>query len=454
MRRALLLSTFLPAFLLATPAHAECEEDGSAIVCTGTDTDGFETDADGAILSVVPAATVSAEEDAVVLEGMDSRVENQGLIEAGEDGVVLGAGGTLVNDGTITAADDAVDGDELDDITVVNFGAIEGGDGDGNRGVVLGTGNRGTLENYGSITAYDEVFEAGDDALVTNEEGALIASGGEDGVQVQLNGDIANYGTIYGGLINGDGIDIDSGTIFNAQSGLIESRARGLTATEDGAEAGIDVDEGEGSVEIVNDGTIRGEIGILEDRGNTGGHVVSNAGLIAGTGGIGIDFDRGDDIVDLLSGGTIEGDVLLGEGSDMFAIEGGAVMDGSVSLGAGDDDVYLDGLFGAFVGGTESTLFDGGEGEDLIGFDLATTLGDIVGIAMSEAFADATELTFRNTDGSTSIIVFTGFELFDIEGELYSLNELAEAIPLPGALPLFASALGLGGLLRRRARRS
>lgn len=429
MRRTLLATTAVLA-AASSGAYAQCEPDPvlGITVCVGEDTDGFEDDADGAVVTVAEDATVSAEGDALSVEGEGSAVDNGGEVTGGEDGLRIGADGTVANFGLIEGGDDGIDGGESDGLQVFNAGTIRGGEGNGNRGLSFGDANGVVVENEGTIEAYDEGVEANDDAEIINA--GLIQSGEEDGVQVQSGGRITNTGTIYGGMNNGDGIDIDSGLIDNQAGGLIESRARGLTETEDGAEAGIDIDDGDGMVDIINDGTIRGEIGVLEDAGNTGGHLVSNAGLIEGTGGIAISFlGEGEDTIELIEGGDFVGDVLTG---------------------AGDDFLVLSGIMDATVG--TNTLFDGGEGEDTIVFDASVALSDIVMVAMSAAFEDATDLTFLNEDGSRSLISFTGFELAEIGGQLFGFDDLVTTpVPLPGAALLFATALGIGRWARRRA---
>lgn len=424
--RIALFTTAALTLVTASPALAQCEPDPvlGVTTCTGEDPDGFEDATDGAVVIVTEDASVDAAGDAIVLSGESAALDNAGDVTGGEDAVRMGPDGTLTNFGLIEGGDDGVDAEGSDRLTVFNAGTIRGGAGEGNRGLALDGTTGVTVENEGTIEAFDEAIEADGEAEIINR--GMIASGGEDGVQVQENGTIVNAGTIFGGLENGDGIDIDSGLIDNQVGGLIESRARGLTGTDDGAEAGIDIDDGDGMVDIINDGTIRGEIGILEDAGNTGGHLVSNAGLIEGTGGIAVSFlGEGDDTVVLIEGGDFVGDVLLGED---------------------DDYLVLDGIMAATVG--TNTLFDGGLGEDTIVFDASVALGDIVRVAMSAAMEGANELTFVNADGSRSLIVLAGFELAEIGGQLFALDDLAP-IPLPGAALFFLTAIAVGRLARR-----
>lgn len=331
--RALWMGASVAAMLaVAAPSHAACAPDsvaaGEAVVCTDTDSDGFSDgsddisvtveadatvlgedsiEADGDNVTVLNDGTIIAEKDGIVADGDDSTVTNNGTVTADDEGVVVAEGGTVTNNGTITAGDKGVDADGEDDVTVTNTGSIIADD----KGIRIGDGDNGTVINSGLIDSGDEGVEAGDNTVVVNT-GTIVAA--EDAVQVGADSVIENTGLISAGADDGDGIDIDSGTIIN--SGTIRSLASG--------EAGIDVDAGDGDLLVTNTGTITGDIGILTDPGNTGAQTINNSGAIIGTGGTALDLGDGDDIVNLLAGGSITGLVDMGEGDDAFNFGAGA----------------------------------------------------------------------------------------------------------------------------------
>ena len=409
---------------LTPAAHAECAApvDG-LVVCTGADADGLADGTEGLLVQIRPGATVEAPGDAVAL-GAEARVLNEGTVSGGDEGIVGGAGLTVENAGSIEAADKAIDADGEDGLTVVNTGAITAAD----KAVRAGDGAGASLDNAGTIEAGDEGFEAGDDASVTNRAGGVIRAV-EDAVQVGRGAFLANDGLIESTGPEGDGIDVDDGTILNA--GTI--RAAGG--------AGIDFDgEGPdggpvGEATVDNSGTIEGPTGILvetgsaEDAANTAAQSVFNEGTIRGTAGTAIDLGAGDDLVVTVVGDSlIDGATLLGEGDDalLFHLDPGAV--GSSAFG----------------------LFDGGAGEDEVRFNRFTA-DALSATAVPGGFAVSVR------DGASGLdATLLGFERFAFDDATLSAGEVADAapapIPLPAGLPLLAA--GLGGLAFARRRRT
>ena len=304
-----LAATTALALLLGTPAAAQCLPDdpaaGGAVVCMGTDTDGFQSEAPRLDVTVLEdASVVTSNEDAIRLEGEGTRVVNRGRIEsAGADGIEV-ASGEIVNDGTIDAA----------------------------------TG------------------------------------------------------------------------------------------------AGIVVGPAEADLVILNDGTIRGDTGIQAGTGTPGDaanvrrQIVSNSGLIEGTGGVALDLGAGDDVLNLFGDAELIGDVLLGEGDDTL-----------IFTDVADDDLVGD-------------LFDGGAGFDTWVFaSLNSTDVDVVSFIDLVLFLtvdlpgnpDAADVDVR-------LINFESIAFVDVTQSVDDLVPPVAPVPLPAGGALLLGALGLLGMARRK----
>ncbi len=203
------------------------------------------------------------------------------LIAGSHDGIY--AGGHLLSTGTAASYPGAL-------ATVVNYGTITGGSG---QGVLLNEG--GTVLNSGVIS---NVSTAHAGVSVHNVAGTVVNSGtiestGNQGVYFQLGGSVGNSA---GGLISGgdDGVQVLGsagtavalGTVVN--SGTI--RSTGITSG-----AGVNFEQG-GILTNQADGTIAAYRTGVSVNGSVG--AVANAGTILSTG---TDFDG----VYLGAGGTV-----------------------------------------------------------------------------------------------------------------------------------------------------
>ena len=424
MRLASALPLAALAAALPIQARADCAPPLAGFaICEGADADGFDGEAepDGLVLEIRPGASVTSPGDAVAL-GEGARVLNQGSVEGGDEAITAGAGLTVENDGAIEGADDGIDVDGSDGLTVLNLGVIAAG----GKAITAGDGAGATLENEGVVEAGSEGFEAGDDATLINLGGGRIVAG-EDAVQLGRGAFVGNDGLIEAlAGDEGDGIDLDDGTILNT----------GTIRAADGA--GIDFDgEGPGGEPVAdalidNAGLIEGAIGIqvemgsAEDAANLAAQTVFNEGTIRGTSGVAIDLGAGDDLVVAVLGGEIDGDTLLGEGDDLLLFHR-------------DEQQVVQSMFG---------LLDGGAGEDQVAFNNFDSAG-LSGRAVEGGFA----LTL--TQGASSLsATLLGFESFAFDDATLTAEDVAAVapIPLPAGLPLLAAGLGGLTLLRRRAR--
>lgn len=447
MRHATLLTPIalsLAASLTAAPAAAQCVLDAGAtpptLTCAGTETAAQDEDIANLETTVDSGAEIDVSDD----DALRLRGENNSVTVAGPDGgdpagVIRATGG----------GDEAVQADESG-FSLTNGGAIVSLE---DKGVQADDENGTTVVNTGVIGAADEAVEARDGFMMLND-GVVVA--GEDAVQFG-DGALTNNGEIIGGAdeatleaatgedfgpaaADGDGVDIDSGSIIN--NGVIRSDSPDDAAGIDVDEVTVDDDPITETLTIVNNpgAEIRGTLGVLvEPAGPTAGtlnettQIIRNAGLIQGRGGVIMSLAAGDDEVWLLDGSTLLGDTeTMGAGP------------GLVDLGPRDDLLGVS----AFLGDTTGdALFDGGDGFDSFWLDLPLASTDIMISAAAAglrlefgAGGDETALTLRNFEGLRAA---DGRFLVAADGGL-------APVPLPAALPMLAAGLGALAVLRRR----
>ncbi len=288
--------------------------------------------------SVINQGTITSEVNVGFLGGLvvedgvafDGQINNSGLISGPRNGLYIGNANhdlSIVNSGQIESGSRAVNLDG-DNVTLFNQGSI------------LGTGNQRDGTVYLDGTA---------DNITVNNQGTVDAGIAGSGISVQV------------GAANGLGDGIDdlelSADIFN--SGLITGRG------DSNVPAGIRLFVGSGLTEATFNGDITNALGgviaseqqagILIEAGVIFDGLITNSGTISGGNGFAIDAEGALGSLDILNEGTLHGEVRLGSGNDRFLqISTDGVV---VSGGLGDDEI---------TGGSGDDLLNGGGDDDLL----------------------------------------------------------------------------------------
>ena len=254
-------------------------------------------------------------EDGVAFEG---RITNSrsGLISGPRNGLYIGNADhdlQISNNGRIESGSRAVNLDG-DDVTLTN------------RGNILGTGDQRSGTVYVDGTA--------DDITINNQRQGVIDAGvGNSGGGISIQVGTAN------GL--GAGVDDLEAAVDLINRGLIQGRGTGNVP------AGIRLFVGSGLPEATFSGAITNQrsgviaseqdAGILIESGVIFDGQITNRGTIAGGNGFAIDAEGALGTVNILNQGTLEGEVRLGAGSDRFVqrSQDGVVVTG----GLGNDDI-------------------------------------------------------------------------------------------------------------------
>ncbi|MBM7066369.1 hypothetical protein [Actibacterium sp. 188UL27-1] len=264
----------------------------------------------------------------------------------------LGFIGDLINKGRIEGETDGLYfGNAAHDANVQNFGRITSD----SRAVNI-DGFGVTLSNFGRIVGSDDqrngtvyADDVADNYTILNQERALIDAGrGNNGSGVSLQtgevyGDtvkasLVNDGTIRGrgdaesGNTIGDGVRLFSSVENAIFNGDIVNNGRILASEDSAAAVGIRIEDGLTLVgEIVNTGEIRATEVAIDAQDTEAG-------------------------IDILNSGSIFGDVRFGAGDDVYNGADGRVI-GIVDGGAGAD---------VLTGGVRDDLLAGGAGNDVL----------------------------------------------------------------------------------------
>ena len=271
-----------------------------------------------------------------------------GIIKGSSKGIYLDSddGSSIINYGEIRGTSSNGVGVHTNfDGLVINHegGLIQGGQ----NGVVIAAG--GTLDNYGAVKATNGILAVGIvgsnfPANIINREGALI-EGVANGMRLLAGGTVDNYGEIRGTGSISYGIQTDAVVTINNHAGAL------IKAVD--SSYGIWLSIG-GKSTIINSGTITARNGIYATD-NASAKVINNeGGLIDGV-QYGIRFPVGGEIenygtiaglnrsisanstattVVLKNAGTLDGDAVLSSGENYVTFVAGSVINGNFNIGS------------------------------------------------------------------------------------------------------------------------
>jgi outer membrane autotransporter protein len=343
MQSFLILILILVCVIMTPPASADCQSDsgavddiqdtGSIVNCDTEEPNPYE----GGIGTTATTTDLTVN----IAEGAE--------LTSTTVGVALADGGTLENQGTITARETAITGTNQanrDGITINNSGTIVSTTG----AAIVSDLTDSVINNSGTITAQDLGIQVVDSTidnsgtLNVSNEGAVALDAGSDS-------SVDNSGSI-----RSDGVAIDLGT----RSTLINSgtiTGNGTSAVNSGSEVTID-----------NSGTITGDgTGVILGSGST----LTNTGTITGNDGFGI-----------IANGAVSID-------NAGSVNGGST--GAIELNGGNNTLTL--RTGSDIQGQISSLPAGGTGDQLI---LEETGSE------NDAFSGFASLLMRGSDWTLS----------------------------------------------------
>ncbi|HSZ74570.1 MAG TPA: hypothetical protein VK779_07110, partial [Rhizomicrobium sp.] len=256
-----------------------------------------------------------------------------------------------------------------------DFGAIVLGDGDNalitSTGYVVSTAPSSTaiyLDGYtdgsnltidGMVSGVEEgIYALGQNNNITvngqvyggiSSEGSgtiiTVSSHGFVSGDMSMSGDYSQF--INDGTVEAlvDGMQIDNNSTF-INNGLFSSRGFGFFF------------DGDGSVSIVNTGTIQGDFETYYNTTNKASVTIDNSGLW--TDGD-LDLTPGNDTV--TNTGIITGNVDLGDGNNTLDSRNGTI-DGSISAGSGNDTILCGAGNDTISAGAGADTIDGGGGNN------------------------------------------------------------------------------------------
>jgi hypothetical protein len=322
--------------------------DHGSVAASGAGADGVDAPA-GATWAIRNAGTVTSTSGFGMSLASSGTVTNAGSI-SGIDGLVLRAGGTVVNQsrGSIK-------------------GNGAGGTGFGSGSGVYITGAPGEVTNRGLITGVGYGVALGAGGIVTNH-GSIL--GGEDGVEIRgALGRVVNNATIVASVDDGIAL-FGGGSVTNSKNAFISgagTNGAGIFIT-----GGLGTVDNRGSISsggsnlgilLTGGGTISNAASATVSGGSTGVFVsggaasLQNSGHITATGTTGVDFEAGGSVTNAVHG----------------TISGGSF---GVFLAGGSSTVTNS---GTISGGVDAVLFGNGGPDRVVVEPTAVFLGSVVG---------------------------------------------------------------------------
>ena len=399
-------------------ARADCTGDATSVVCSGTDSDGYDGSANtNQTITVNPDASVENTGDGIILgEGGNLTIEagvsgvtadGQILITPtlGATGVaVLGNNGTVVNNGLIKVDTSSLLDEELasgidilgTDADITNNGTIE----------ILFSGADDNRAGIGitSVLGYATVNNTGD-ITIDNASGVLA-----EGINVLSNTSVTNSGTIT--ITGGSGVDGSMVDPFDPMGPPIiipaESSTRGMVVW------------GTDTTQVTNTGdiTVSGNtsqpsrvVGVqIDDAGifnNSGTITASNADVTSDSTGLLMSLDTATGSI--TNSGTITALYAIEVTpanftfADITLLNSGA-LEGHVNLGDGNNDITntVTGIIGAVDGSSNVTLASDlttGSGDDTL-----NNAGRITGdVDLGDGTNTVTNSTGARIDGAVTL---------------------------------------------------
>ena len=286
---------------------------------------GFEISNHGTLTS---SRTQSSSESGITID-----MKRGGVFTNGVDGEVTGyvgvhiqgSGGTVTNEGLISAVATGIGLSRDGSIVNAATGRVEGA-------TAIWAFNGGSITNHGVIDG--DVWMLGSDAaFVHNATGAEIVN------TTVTFGHVGDNQLVNDGRIQGVGTAIDFDTHHGGGTGTVTNTQTGVIEAEDYA--------------------LRTEAPFISD--SAVAQTVDNAGLIIGD----IALGRGEDRI--VNTGTIQGDIDLGGDNDIYDGSGGT-LEGTVFAGDGDDQLTGGGGDDLLEGGAGADQIDGGDGIDTVSY--------------------------------------------------------------------------------------
>lgn len=202
-------------------------------------------------------------------------------------------------------------------------------------GGVRTRGGNDFVINEGNISDSIDLGESDDNALdrVINQQAGIVGSGGVAIIGTTGRQELFNYSRVNGSVVFGEGDDfvLNEGTI----TGL------------------IDLGDSAGPGDLSGGDVVKNLTGVIGSDGSDGNPSTLGSAVIVG--------DAGRQLIS--NGGHIFGNIVLGEGSDEYAMFDSSILSGSVDLGAGDDVLSVNSDQSVVTG-----TINAGAGNDIVRF--------------------------------------------------------------------------------------